>query len=125
MMATQVIQFISEWLDTQEVRQIDFFEVGSANECFKWSVNWGDLKNTIAALLDTKTVDFLAIVSFCFIDECVEPIVHILIRDGSRLCKCHTWWLNMNVVYKVLSQYDTKIYVLKGVMINENERRMY
>jgi len=43
MMAPKGIKIVSEWLDTQGARQIILFEADSAKECFKWSVNWGDL----------------------------------------------------------------------------------
>ncbi len=42
-MAPKGIKVISEWLDTNGARQIILFEADSAKECFKWSINWGDL----------------------------------------------------------------------------------
>lgn len=43
LMTPKEIKVVSEWLDTQGGRQIILFEADSAKECFKWSINWGDL----------------------------------------------------------------------------------
>lgn len=43
MMLPKGIKILNEWLDVSGGRQIVLFEADSAKECFKWSINWGDL----------------------------------------------------------------------------------